>query len=422
MLVHWIWVATRSGVGDFNRRKLLGLYQTPERIFAADEAQLRSVVGLTEKGRESLLDKDLSGSEKILRQCTDKKIHVLTIQDAAYPGRLKNIPDPPVVLDYKGTLPEFDSIPVIGVVGTRSASPYGLTSAKRLGYQIASCGGAVVSGMASGVDGMAMKGALTAGGLVVGVLGCGADVVYPMSNRALFLDTERYGCILSEFPPETPPVGKNFPRRNRIISGLSCGILVVEAPEKSGALITARLAADQGRDVFTIPANIDNPAGKGSNQLLKDGAIPVENGWDVMSEYLAQFPELIRRAGMDVKLRAYPNEIRRAAEEAEKRSAKVAQKPKKPVSPKPPKKEETKKVIDNTENEPYIDLNKIESSLSADERAIVSCLKGGQRLVDDVIAESGLAAGSVLASLTLLEVKGIVRRLPGRMIVLAGRK
>ena len=422
MLVHWIWLSTRSGLGDYNKKKLLERFGSPENLYAAGEAELKNLPELAEKGRTALLDRDLRESERILSRCGDQKIRILTYQDAAYPNRLKNIPDPPMVLYYKGTLPEFDAIPLIGVVGTRSASPYGLTAGKRLGYQIASCGGGVVSGLAFGVDAMAMKGALSAGGTVVGVLGCGADVIYPISNRALFADTERYGCILSEFAPGTEPAARNFPRRNRIISGLSCGVLVVEAPEKSGALITARLAADQGRDVFTVPANIDNPAGKGSNQLLKDGAIPVENGWDVMREYVHQFPDRVVKRTGGARLQAAPEEIRQAAEYGERKAQKVAQKPRKPAKNQPAKKTETKKVIDNGENAPYIDLNEIESSLSEDERVIVNLLRNGQRLVDDVIAESGKNAGTVLASLTLLEVKGIVRRLPGRFIVLAGRK
>ena len=421
MLVHWIWLSTRHGLGDYNKKKLLERFGSPENLYAAGEGDLRDVPELTEKTRATLLDRDLRESEQILSRCGSQKIRILTYQDAAYPGRLKNIPDPPMVLYYKGTLPEFDSIPLIGVVGTRSASPYGLTAGKRLGYQIAACGGGVVSGLAAGVDAMAMKGALTAGGCVVGVLGCGADVIYPLCNRALFADMERYGCILTEFAPGTEPAGRNFPRRNRIISGLSCGVLVVEAPEKSGALITARLAADQGRDVFTVPANIDNPAGKGTNQLLKDGAIPVENGWDVMREYVHQYPDRVAKRTGGAQLQASAEEVRQAAEYAERKPLKVAQKPRKPAESQPPKKVETKKVIDKRENEPYIDLNEIESSLSEDERVIVRLLASGQKLVDDVIAESGKNAGTVLASLTLLEVKGIVRRLPGRYITLAGR-
>lgn len=422
MLAHWIWLSTRSGLGDYNRKRLLEKYKTPERIFQTERKELEELGGLTGKALDSLMDRSLAESEEILRVCADRKISVLTWQDTLYPQRLKAIEDPPVVLYYKGRLPEFDRLPAVGVVGTRSASSYGLTSAKRLGYQIASCGGAVISGMAAGVDAMAMKGALTAGGWVIGVLGCGADVIYPLENRGLFADTEGYGCILSEFVPGTRPLGKNFPRRNRLISGLSCGVLVVEAPEGSGALITARLAAEQGRDVFVVPGNIDNPGALGSNRLMREGATPVSSGWDVMSEYAAQFPDLVKRGGMDVRLRAYPDEVAKAARNARKRDLKVAQKPRKmDNAPSEPKKE-TKKVIDKSQNEPYIDLNKIEASLTADEKAIVSQLTGGQKLVDDVIAGSGLSAGTVLASLTLLEVKGIVRRLPGRMVVLAGGK
>lgn len=418
MLQHWIWLATRA-MGDLHKKRLLEYFSTPEQIFYAGERELRCLE-LTERARKSVLDKSLAGSEKILTQCVNKKLHILTYQDAAYPDRLRNIPDPPMVLYYKGTLPDFDRLPLIGVVGTRGASPYGLTTAKRMGYQIASCGGVVVSGLAAGVDGMAMQGALSAGGTVVGVLGCGADVIYPMSNRALFADTERYGCILTEFPPETRPLGRNFPQRNRIISGLSCGVLVVEAPEQSGALITAHLAADQGRDVFTIPANIDNPCGKGSNQLLREGAIAVENGWDVMSEYQMIFSDRIRKAGLDTRLRAYPDEIRQAAQRREKQRLKVAQKRKTPAPKELSREKETKKVIDNGPDAPYIDLNKIASGLSEDERAIAALLLDGPKLVDDVIAESGRNAGTVLATLTLLEVKGVVRRLPGKLISLAG--
>lgn len=418
MLQHWIWLATRA-IGDLHKKRLLEYFSSPERIFYAGEEELR-MAGLTERARKSVLDKSLAGSEKILAQCENKKLHILTYQDAAYPDRLRNIPDPPMVLYYKGTLPDFDRLPLIGVVGTRSASPYGLTTAKRMGYQIAACGGGVVSGLAAGVDGMAMQGALSAGGTVVGVLGCGADVIYPMSNRALFADTERYGCVLTEFPPETRPLGRNFPQRNRIISGLSCGVLVVEAPEHSGALITAHLAADQGRDVFTIPANIDNPSGKGSNQLLREGAIAVESGWDVMSEYQMIFPDRIHKAGLDARLRAYPDEIQEAAQRREKQRLKVAQKQKTPAPAGLSREKETKKVIDNGVDAPYIDLNKIAPELSEDERAIAALLQDGQKLVDDVIAESGMSAGTVLATLTLLEVKGVVRRLPGKLISLTG--
>ena len=284
MLIHWIWLAHRPGVNDRMKVTLLQHFRDPEDIFFADSEAFDHIEGLSEEAAESLRDKNLIPAEEILEACHREKLHVLTYRDAAYPARLKNITDPPIVLYYKGQLPDFDTLPVIAVVGTRKASAYGLTTAKRLGYQIGKCGGIVVSGMAYGIDGMAMSGALTAGRQVVGVLGCGADIVYPLSNRGLFKDAERYGCILSEFPPGYQPTKWSFPKRNRIISGLSNGVLVVEAPEKSGSLITARLAAEQGRDVFVVPGNIDLPSFVGSNRLLRDGAIHKAAGIGLLKE------------------------------------------------------------------------------------------------------------------------------------------
>lgn len=417
MLVHWIWLATRTGISDRVKVELVRRFQDPETVYFSDDGAYLQVEGLTPEGRDALMDKNLHQAEQILEDCHRENLHILTYRDAAYPKRLQNIADPPLVFYYKGRLPDFDGCPVIGVVGTRRASPYGLTVAKRMGYQIAKCGGLVVSGMAAGIDGMAMRGALTAGGMAVGILGNGADVVYPLSNRALFADTQQYGCILSEFPPGTPPVKWNFPKRNRIISGLCNGVLIVEAPERSGALITANRAADQGRDVFVVPGNIDIPTCVGSNRLLRDGAIAVSSGWDVVSEYESQYPGKVSKDGVISTQRAYPDEVEAAAE-AEKSEPKVAQKPRILAKNKPPKSKNDKKAIDNGATTAYSDLDDILAGLSPDEKIIVSALKNGERLVDDVIAETGLTTGKVLAMLTLLEVKGIVKRLPGRHITL----
>ena len=417
MIVHWIWLATRHGISDRVKVELVRHFQDPENIYFADPDSFRQLEDLTEEGIAALLDKDLRPAEKILDDCNRENLRILTYRDAAYPNRLKNISDPPLVFYYKGRLPDFDGLPVIGVVGTRKASAYGLTAAKRLGYQIARCGGLVVSGMASGIDTMAMRGALTAGGPVIGILGCGAEQVYPPFNGPLFADTESYGCILSEFPPGTPPLGRNFPKRNRIISGLSCGVLVVEAPERSGALITARQAADQGRDVFVVPGNIDVDTFVGSNRLLRDGAIAVSHGWDILSEYEALFPDKISKDLGGTSQKAYADEVAISAER-EKEVRKVAQKPGKPAQKKPGKPKDEKKDIDKAATTPYSDLNDILPKLSAEEQAIVAAVKDGERLVDDVIAETGLPVSKVLAMLTLLEVKGVVKRLPGKRVCL----
>ena len=413
MLIHWIWLATRPHITDLVKTELVQQFGDAEGVYFAGEWP--GVEGLTRDGVEALRDRSLVEAQEILEECERENIRILTYRDAAYPTRLQNIADPPLVLYYKGRLPEFDALPVISVVGTRKASADGLTAAKRMGYQIAKCGGILVSGIASGIDAMAMQGALTAGAVVVGVLGNGADVVYPRDNRALFKDTERYGCLLSEFPPGTPPYKWNFPKRNRIISGLSCGVLVVEAPERSGALITAGQAADQGRDVFVVPGNIDVPTCVGSNHLLREGAIAVSSGWDILSEYEGHFPGRIRRFDRPGIQESYPDEV---AAQTEKSVPKVAQKPALPKQKSAGKQKVDKKDIDNGATTPYIDVNDILSGLSADEQSIVSAIGTQCRLVDDVIAETALPAGKVLATLTLLEVKGLVRRLPGRQVTL----
>lgn len=409
MQLHWIWLATRAGLGDRGRMLLLQRFADAEDIYFAEAGEYARVEGLSPEAVSSLQEKSLAEAEQILADCQRENIHILTWQDALYPRRLKNIADPPVVLYYKGTFPQVDAMPCIAVVGTRGASAYGMSTAKRMGYQIAACGGITVSGVAFGIDAMAMRGALSAGAPVIGVLGCGADVVYPVSNRALYADTQKQGCLLTEFPPGTPPNGWNFPRRNRIISGLSCGVLVVEAPEKSGALITARQAADQGRDVFVVPGNIDVPSCKGSNALLRDGAIAVSSGWDVMGEYQDRFPGKITEYKAEASQTAYPDEL-------EEQPLQVAQTPKIPEKKRRKSIFGKKKEIDNSPSSPYIDADKPLPALNADEEKLLSFIGSQGALVDDVISAAGLPAGQVLAMLTMLEVKGVVARLPGKRV------
>ena len=420
MLLHWIWLAHRPGLSDRGRAALLQRFQDPEDIFYADRKTLAEVEGLSGTGLEALGDKSLDEAQSILKICRDKKLGILTFQDAAYPRRLRNISDPPAVLYYKGQIPDLESCPAIAVVGTRKASAYGLTTAKRMGYQIARCGGIVVSGMAYGIDGMATAGALTAGSPAVGVLGCGVDVVYPMSNRSLFRDMEEYGWLVSEFPPGYPPSRWTFPKRNRIISGMCNGVLVIEAPEKSGSLITARQAAEQGRDVFVVPGNIDLPSFQGSNQLLRDGAIMVSSGWDVVSEYEGLYPNSLRKELGQCRQTACPEEVQFAAD-SEKQYEKVAQDIQKPKQIRNLKKKLDKidkKDIDNAASRPYSVVDTVSIPLSDEERSVIQILEQGERLVDDVIAQTGLPAGKLLSLLTMLELKGIVRRLPGKRIAL----
>ena len=374
MLIHWIWLATRPNLHERDKLALLQYFHDPEDIFYAEADAYAAVEGISREGVEALSDKSLKQAHAIVRECTAKNIHICTFGDAAYPNRLKNISDPPMVFYYKGRLPDLDSVPVIAVVGTRDASAYGMNAARRMGGQICKCGGIVVSGMAAGIDGAAVSGALSADGIVIGVLGSGADIVYPRSNRSLFDDTERYGCLISEFPPGTPPMKWNFPKRNRIMSGISNGVLVVEAPHKSGALITARQAMEQGRDVFVVPGNIGVAACEGSNALMKDGAAVVTCGWDVLEEYAHVYPGKLKKKS--------------AAE---------------PVS--------DKISVDKPAAQPYIDPE-ISCDLDDTERKLLEHLTG-RMLMDALIAEAALDSSEALAALTLLEVKGLVCTLPG---------
>ena len=404
MLIHWIWLATRPDLNDRQKLAVLNAFRDPEEIFYADRESYGKVAEMTQAGAEALADKNLAQAQEILDACVEKGIQICTFQDAAYPSKLKNITDPPVVLYYKGNLSGLESSPVIGVVGTRKASAYGLNTAKKMGYQIAKCGGILVSGLAEGIDGSAMTGALTAGGKVVGVLGCGADVVYPAMHRSLYRDTEQNGCLITEFPPKTPPHKWNFPKRNRLISGLSNGVLVVEAPAISGSLITARQAADQGRDVFVVPGNIDVPTQQGSNALLRDGAIAVSSGWDVVSEYVHIYPDKIKQATSESIFLTTP----------EKPLPKVAQTPVLPEKRSLFDRKKDKKPIDNGEKKNY----SVQQDLSAEEKELLKPLEQGECLVDDLIAASGMPAGKVLSMLTMLQIRGAVELLPGKRVTL----
>lgn len=396
MLLYWLWLAQCNEVKDGVKAALVRQFEDPERLFFAEKQEIldAEIEGLTGEHLDILLRHDLSAAEETLSDCAKAGLQVLTYDSPLYPRRLKAIYDPPIVLYYRGTLPDFDKLPTIGVVGTRHPSVYGRQAAKRLGGEIAAAGGLVVSGLAEGIDGAAMEAALSAGFPAVGVLGCGADVVYPRKHKALFQETERLGCILSEYAPGSPPLGWHFPRRNRIISGLSCGVVVVEAPERSGSLLTAKHALEQGRDVFVVPGNVDMESFRGSNRLLRSGAIAVSSGRDVMEEYDLLYPEkLLPKRGLDKPKKAEKQEPKPEAPEILK-----------------------KKTIDNGNPPPYSGQNDILQGLSADEQTVMTAIGTGIESVDDVIAQTGLPSGKVLGILTMLEIRKKIVRHPGKRV------
>lgn len=392
MLIHWIWFS-RLKLSAQQKIQLLQIFHDPEDLYGAPREALEAVEGLQDIPENP----DLTSAHRLLESCAEKGIRILTYGDEAYPSRLKNTEDPPMVLYYRGALPDWDAMPAIGTVGTRKASPYGLNTALQLGFQIAQCGGLIVSGGADGIDTQALEGALQAGKQVVAVLGFGADVVYPAKNRDLFDRIRRQGCLLTEYEPGTPAYSWNFPKRNRIISGLSCGVLVVEAPQRSGALNTARYAREQGRDLFVVPGNIDSVTCQGSNALLREQALPVFTGWDIMQEYACLYPHTVRQ----VLTRQTP-------------VCAVAQQP---VYPEPQKAFD-KKSIDNPGKSHYSVLENNMADLSGDEQQVLSKLTASPRPVDDVIAEAELPAAKVLSVLTMLTLKGIVVNHPGKRVSL----
>ena len=340
-------------------------------------------------------------------ECDDNSIRLVNYAYGAYPSRLRNISDPPALLYYCGTLPDFDNEAVIGVIGSRRCSAYGLLHAKQFSKLIASSGGLVVSGGARGIDSMALRGALDSEMPVACVLGCGVDVVYPPENRELFRQIAAHGCLLSEYRPGTRPDRGNFPVRNRIISGLALGVLVADAPERSGALITANLALEQGRDVFAIPGNIGVKSCEGSNRLIRDGAIVVENGWEILREYEHLFPgKLSDGRSREAMERGFMARFGRPA----------------PVyTPVVLEEPVDKKVIDNPEIRNYSDVKEKVPVLAGDEAAVFAVLSEQPELADELVVRSGLPAQRVAAALTMLQIKGLARKQAGNRYCRTGK-
>lgn len=291
-LSHWLRLMQTSGVGPETARRLLGAFGLPANIFAASLPALRQHV--PERIAQALLAAPTAEAvahiERTLDWAAQPGNRVLTLADDDYPASLLEIADPPALLYVKGRA-ELLSRCAIAVVGSRNATAQGIANAERFSEALAQAGLTVISGMASGIDTAAHQGGLLAahgvngnGGSTVAVIGTGADIVYPARNRALAHRLAEEGCIVSEYPLGMPAIAANFPRRNRIISGLARGVLVIEAALQSGSLITARMAAEQGRDVFAIPGSIHSPLSKGCHQLIKQGAKLVESAQDVLEE------------------------------------------------------------------------------------------------------------------------------------------
>ena len=381
-LKYWLWLTELPGLTNQTRLALLRHFPTPEDVYYADPEEVLLTEGITREQAKLLEDKDCSGADRILADCQQLDLDLLTIQDAGYPNRLRNIYDPPCLLYVRGRLPAFDDEASIAVVGTRDCTPYGISSAEKLGDGLAAGGAVVVSGRARGVDSAALRGALRAGGTVTAVLGNGLDVVYPPENQYLYEDVAAAGALISEYPPGTPPEAKHFPVRNRIMSGLCLGTLVVEAPARSGALITAGTALEQGRDVFAVPGPIDAPASVGCNRLIRDGAGLVSDAWDILGEYEPRFPDKLRREG------------------ARETPAVLGYQARQKTEPKPVP--------------PSVSLSHNDYSLTDDQICLLRALTEEPMLVDDLIELTDIPTRRVLSALTVLEIEHLVTQHSGK--------
>lgn len=288
-MLYWVALNMVEGLKPVHRAALLREYRTAENVFGAGEMELAAVPEIKPELASSISHFSMRTAEQELSRAGKAGIKVLSLLDRDYPALLKTIPDPPLVLYVRGEL--FAEELALAVVGSRKATPYGLNATQFLVHDLAQAGFTIVSGLARGVDARAHNAALEAGARTIAVLGSGVDVIYPTEHSTMAQRIAKQGAVVSEFPLSMPPHRENFPVRNRIISGLSYGVVVVEASQKSGSLITARMAAEQGREVMAVPASIFSESSHGCHALLKDGAALIQNWKDV----IAQLPEEVTR-------------------------------------------------------------------------------------------------------------------------------
>lgn len=393
-LKYWLWLTLSM---KQNSRKITGLlerFESPLEVYRAQETDFHDI-HLTHAEKRQLCNKNLSAAETVMEQCRKRGVRIMTIDSPYYPQLLANIFDPPYVLYVKSReRMDLNRELAIVVVGTRDMTAYGREAAKEIAGGLARAGATVVSGMARGIDGAAMTAALNNGGKVVAVLGNGLDIVYPPEHAELMERTAENGMVLSEYPFGSPPYPAHFPVRNRIISGLSSGTVVIESPEAGGSLITANQALEQGRDVFSVPGDINRPYSDGTNELIRQGAHLVSSALDILTEYQEEYIHIFDNAVNN------EHDIKNKRETLSQRNMSADSK--------------TTEVLPSL---PSVD-NAVYRALPPEEKAIVDALSLVPSHVDTLAEKTGLDVSKLNASLTLLEMKGLVTQLAGRHYIL----
>ena len=300
-MIYWIWLSLSCTPDSSTFPRLLEKFSDAREVYEADIKEISRAIGFRSSDRRALDDKDLTRAQEIYEFCKKHNVGILAYPDKKYPDSLRGIPTPPVLLYYRGILPDFERDFFVASVGTRSLTDYGRRAAFNLSYDLARTGAIIVSGMAIGIDGVSHAGALAAGAPTIAVLGSGIDVCYPADHLALAREIVKTGCIFTESPPRTKPTRYSFPRRNRIISGLSNATIVIEGGERSGAVITARHAKRQGRPVYALPGNVGNRGSEAANLLLKNGARLVTRAEDIIGDFSSEFPSVLNPFLLDEK-------------------------------------------------------------------------------------------------------------------------
>lgn len=441
-LIFWIWFAEAVGGSSYDFRPLLEAYSSPYEIYHAEEDELQRFTKIPDRLRMALLDKNLERAASILDSCQRLGIGIMTYQSQLYPHPLREMKDPPVLLYYAGTVPSFENRLCVGMVGTRNMSVYGAETAYKISYELALANVIVVSGMAAGIDGVCAAGAMRAGGTTVAVLGCGLDITYPKHHGKLMQEIADKGLILSEYPPGTRPVSYHFPVRNRIISALSHAVVVVEANEGSGSLITAKLAVTQGKDVFAVPAYGDGLGYESANGLMRDGAFFAAAASDILNRYRYVFPLSIRSEalqnvgkrsacdyeyliGMGVlKSGLKPNRaVGKPTADAEPIAA-PKPKPEKTVEELPLERKRSERVkmpADRLEKDASPQKQKdrtpddVLQSLDPVGLAILQTIPDDRAVTVDELGNLGYSSGEIITALTMLELMGLVQKLPGAL-------
>jgi len=433
-ILYYIWLSSALKPGSRAAKNLLEHFGDIEKVFSAQKEDLEGL-GLSYSEEAAICNKDLTRAKKYYEYCTAGKIGILCYSDGEYPERLRLIPNPPPLLYYKGRLKMLDDYPCITMVGTRSCSERGFRLAYETAFDAASKGAVIINGLALGIDGACIAGCLDANGYAVGVLGCGIDRVYPEGNSDLFSRLSASGLILSEFAPFTPPTGTNFPVRNRVISALSLAAVIFEADEKSGAMITAKHALEQGKRIFAVPGKPYDKSYSGPLELIKDGATVFTEADDVLTEYSMNFPHRINLANINKpskdKLDAYvarffrkdndpdaPVNRRYAKKTADKNNAPasaVQASTDEPAAAKKPASVTKTQEPDPSEvkEAPAAEGGRDLSVLSPLERQIYSLFEKSESLSPDEIAGQGLKIDDILTAVTLLEIYGLIVPLPG---------